>query len=140
MEDVSRGSGVLLIDARGWILLQLRDAHAAYPFHWATVGGANEDGEDDEDAARRELEEETGYVVGALTLGAHATLTLPDGSPRVATLYTARYDGVQPVLCLEGLRIEFVDPATLNALLIYPGQRGLIDAALAALSSDAASP
>ncbi len=135
MEDVSRGSGVLLIDARGWILLQLRDAHAAYPFHWATVGGGNEDGEEDEAAARRELTEETGYIVGALQLGARVGLTAPDGSPRVATLYTARYDGVQSILCLEGLRIDFIDPAALDALLIYPGQRGLIDAALDAASS-----
>lgn len=122
----SRGSGVLLLDGRGWILLQLRDGHGAYPYHWATVGGGNLPGEDDETAARRELREETGYVAGVLRLGARVALALPDGTPRVATLYHAPYDPAQPIACCEGLRIEFVDPAVLDALLIYPGQETLI--------------
>lgn len=128
--ELLRGAGVLLIDQRGWILLQLRDANGAYPYHWATVGGAVEVGETPEQAARRELAEETGYVVGALDAGAEATLALPDGTPCLATLFSARYDGVQPITCREGLRIAFVDPATLESLLVYPGQLSLIRGAL----------
>lgn len=131
MTDVSRGAGVLLIDARGWVLLQLRDAHGAYPHHWGTVGGQIEPGETAEQAARRELAEETGYVAGVLHFGAEVTLALPDGNPRVATLFYARYDGVQPIACHEGARIAFVDPATLGELPVYPGQAALIAAALA---------
>jgi 8-oxo-dGTP diphosphatase len=126
-----RGAGVLLIDERGWILLQLRDAHGAYPHHWGTVGGKVEPGETIEEAARRELAEETGYVAGPLLCGAEVTVTLPDGAPRVAALFYARYDGVQPIACLEGARITFVDPDTLDDLLIYPGQERLIRATLA---------
>jgi len=125
---VSRGAGVLLIDQRGWILLQLRDGNGVYPYHWATVGGAVEPGETDEQAARRELAEETGYHVdpAALTFGAAVTLEAPTG-PRVAALFYAPYDETQPIACYEGLCITFVDPATLGALLIYPGQRDLIE-------------
>jgi 8-oxo-dGTP diphosphatase len=128
--EPERGAGVLLIDERGWILLQLRDANGAYPDHWATVGGKAEPGETVEEAGWRELYEETGYVAGRLDLGAEVTLTLPDGTPRVATLFYARYDGVQPIECREGRAIEFVDPATLGRLLIYPGQEELIRRAL----------
>ena len=129
---MTRGAGVLLIDRRGWILLQLRDGNGAYPYHWATVGGAVEPGETDEQAARRELAEETGYHVDpiALTFGATVTLMLPDGTPRVATLFYAPYDETQPISCYEGLCITFVDPATLPTLLIYPGQRELIEQTL----------
>jgi len=132
---VPQGAGVLLIDRRGWILLQLRDGHGAYPYHWATVGGAVEPGETDEQAARRELAEETGYHVdpAALTFGAAVTLRLPAG-PRVATLFYAPYDEARPIACYEGLRITFVDPATLGSLLIYPGQRELIEQTLRDIS------
>ncbi len=132
--EYERGAGVLLIDGRGWILLQLRDANGAYPDHWATVGGKAEAGETVEEAARRELYEETGYVAGRLDLGAEVTLALPNGTPRVATLFYARYDGVQPIECREGRAIEFVDPNTLGRLLIYPGQEELIRATLVASS------
>lgn len=125
-------AGVLLIDDRGWILLQLRDAHGAYPYHWATVGGAIEPGETAEQAARRELREETGYVAGALHIGAAVTVPLPDGTSRPAMLFYARYDAAQAIECHEGLRIDFVDPSTLPTLLIYPGQRHLIEETLAA--------
>ena len=128
---MQRAAGVLLINERGWILLQLRNAHGAYPHHWGSVGGKVEGGETVEEAARRELAEETGYVAGRLRFGAEVTLTLPDGTPRVATLFYARYDGVQPIACLEGARIAFVDPATLDELPIYPGQEALIRATLA---------
>jgi len=129
-----RGAGVLLIDKRGWILLQLRDGNGVYPYHWATVGGAVEPGESVEDAARRELAEETGYQAGteSLRFGAAATLALPDG-PRVATLFYAPYDETRPIACHEGLRITFVDPATLHTLLIYPGQDELIARTLRAI-------
>jgi len=45
MSGMQRGAGVLLIDERGWILLQLRDANGAYPHRWGTVGGKVESGE-----------------------------------------------------------------------------------------------
>jgi DNA-3-methyladenine glycosylase I len=123
--------GVLLIDDRGWILLQRRDGHGAYPYHWATVGGAVEAGETLESAIRREVIEETGYRLSErLGLGGSATIVLPDGKRRQATLFFARYDGSQPIRCYEGLQITFVDPSSLDGLQVYPGQRELILEAL----------
>ena len=132
--------GLVLVDHRGWILLQLRDENGTYPHHWATVGGAVEKGESLEGAIRREVEEETGYKLsGPLGIGAGATLALPDGQFRSVTVFFARYDAVQPIRCLEGLQITFVDPATLNTLLVYPGQRELIVEALGRYQDSVAS-
>jgi 8-oxo-dGTP pyrophosphatase MutT (NUDIX family) len=70
IQVIRRVSAVLLVDARGWVLLQLRTADApASPGKWSFTGGGIEDGETPEEAARRELLEETGLSVsGDLTL------------------------------------------------------------------------
>ena len=56
-----RFSGVFLVDRRGWVLLQERDEQPVIdPEKWGLVGGHLDDGEQFEEAAYRELEEETG--------------------------------------------------------------------------------
>jgi mutator protein MutT len=58
---------VLLVDPQGAVLLQHRDKNApASPNQWSLPGGRLEPGETPEQAARRELLEETGLAVGEL--------------------------------------------------------------------------
>lgn len=61
---LSPGAGVIVEDARGRVLLELRHDNGC----WGYAGGAVEMDEVVEDAARRELFEETGLVAGALQL------------------------------------------------------------------------
>ncbi len=59
----------VLVDRRGWILLQERDEFPAIdPEKWGLVGGHVDDGEDVEAAAYRELLEETGVRLSPGTL------------------------------------------------------------------------
>jgi 8-oxo-dGTP diphosphatase len=110
-----RFSSVLLVDRRGWLLLQERDEHAAIaPEKWGLVGGHVEDGEEYEPAAYRELAEETGIELppGALMLWRKL-----ERFGASFAIWCAGADLTDAdVVVGEGRQIVFVDPAGLADL------------------------
>lgn len=111
-------ASVILVDARGWLLLQERDEHAPVaPNQWGLVGGHVDSGEDWDQALHRELEEETGLRIdGELELWFDE---LVQHSPKVSThladhwrIWAGRVDLVDDDITVgEGRQIVFVDPA-----------------------------
>jgi 8-oxo-dGTP diphosphatase len=118
---------VLLVDKRGWLLLQERDADAPRAANqWGMVGGHVEDGEDFEPAAYRELAEETGLTLppGTLRLWRDDDFTYPDGHHGRYHVYAARVDVTDADIVVgEGRQIVFVDPAVVPALDLAPSSR-----------------
>lgn len=114
-------ASVILVDARGWLLLQERDEHARVaPNQWGFVGGHLEEGEEWEDALYRELEEETGLAMdGGLELWFDEVVA---HSPKVSShladrwrMWIGRTEVTDADITVgEGRQIVFVDPARLT--------------------------
>ena len=120
-EQNCRVVSALLVDARGWLLLQERDEHAIVsPDQWGLVGGHLEKGEEWGEALHRELEEETGLVEDGFELWFDEVV---QHSPKVSShladrwqIWVARTDATDADIRLgEGRQIVFVDPERIRS-------------------------
>jgi 8-oxo-dGTP pyrophosphatase MutT (NUDIX family) len=125
-------ASVILVDERGWLLLQERDEFAPVaPNRWGIVGGHVEPGEDWDHAMHRELEEETGLKVDDLELWFDEVV---QHSPKISThladhwkIWVARVAfSDDDVVVGEGRQIVFVDPASLGRLDLAPATAHLL--------------
>jgi 8-oxo-dGTP pyrophosphatase MutT (NUDIX family) len=112
---------VLLVDPRGWLLLQERDEHPVIdPEKWGLPGGHVEDGEEYEPAAYREFEEETGIRLEPGALRPWRELQVfhdAYGTLDTTQVYVARVDLTDADIVVgEGRQIVFVDPAVAREL------------------------
>jgi 8-oxo-dGTP pyrophosphatase MutT (NUDIX family) len=120
--DPRRFAGVILVDRRGWILLQERDEHPRIdPEKWGLAGGHVDPGEDFEPAAHRELEEETGVRLpaGGLRLFREFVVDHREayGTWDVMQVFVAATDlSDADIDCREGRQIVFVDPELARGL------------------------
>ena len=120
LPGVQRFSSVVLVDARGWVLLQERDEFPAIdPEKWGFVGGHLDPGEDYLAGAYRELAEETGIrladgleLFGQFTV--HHAHTGSDDEFQLFVMGTDLTD--DDVECHEGRQIVFVDPPRIGDL------------------------
>jgi 8-oxo-dGTP diphosphatase len=121
-----QSAGIVLIRQDGAVLLQLRDTkeEVVFPDYWCLPGGKIEIGENPEQAARRELKEETGYEVGELRKLTQETYFLPDGEKITRFIFWAKYNGAQIIQCSKGQKMEFLKPDEFNGKNIYPGHEG----------------
>jgi len=112
---------VLLVDSRGWLLLQERDEHPVIdPEKWGLPGGHVEDGEEFEPAAYRELEEETGVRLAPGELRLWRELQVfheAYGTLDTTRVYVAGVDLTDAdVVVGEGRQIVFVEPSSARGL------------------------
>ena len=126
-------AAIVLLRDDGAALMQHRDdkpglSHAGL---WVPPGGHSEPGESMESCARREFLEETGYALGDLSLLTEfIDANAPGFPPLKLVVYWSRYDGIQPVTCLEGQALEFISRARADRYPIPPYLLDVWDQAL----------
>jgi 8-oxo-dGTP diphosphatase len=114
-------AGVILVDRRGWLLLQERDEHPVIdPERWGPPGGHLEPGEDPAEGAARELLEETAVRLDPGRLTLWRTIEVfheAYGSLDRMHVFAAAVDLADAdIECHEGRRIVFVEPSAARSL------------------------
>lgn len=129
-------AGVLLVDPRGWLLLQERDEHPRIdPDTWGLPGGHLDPGEDFEPGAYRELEEETGVRLPPGTLELWDEFVVDHrvayGTFDRMQVFVAATDLTDDdIECHEGRRIVFVEPERARRLALSSAASDIVPAFL----------
>ncbi len=117
---MQRFSSIVLVDSRGWVLLQERDEFPDIdPEMWGFVGGHLDEGEEFEPAAYRELAEETGLrlTAGLELFGQFTVFHDHTGTDDELALFVMRTELTDADIdCQEGRQIVFVDPGRIREL------------------------
>ena len=105
---------VFLVDPQGRVLMQHRDQHAKVsPNQWAFPGGKIEEGETPEEAARREVLEETGLDAGPIRLYTkrnRPSVTTADGEVEMHAFYGPTEATQDDIVLGEGQAMVFLTP------------------------------
>ena len=121
---VATVAAILVVEAEGRVLMQLRDSAApVLPDKWSLVGGHVEPGELPEDGARREVLEESAISVGGPLAPVYEGL-LPSGAGTGLThwfVYAAATSARdEDIVVGEGADIVFVRPEDTSGLDLAP--------------------
>jgi 8-oxo-dGTP pyrophosphatase MutT (NUDIX family) len=131
-------AGVILVDPRGRVLMQLRDndPKIMFPGYWGLTGGAALAGETPEQTARREVAEETGLTLDRFDAFRAYYSSDPKPGKKPPAPGRADYElymfhapcgtPVEELVCGEGRELRFFSPDELPALDIAYNHREVL--------------
>jgi 8-oxo-dGTP pyrophosphatase MutT (NUDIX family) len=129
---MNHGAGVVVVRKDGAVLLQHRENKPGifYPDHWCYPAGSVNEGEDYQQAAIRELREETGYIPKEVFPLVDEIYLRSDGQQVNRHIFWTIYDEVQPIKCGEGAEMKFVHPDDFSGKIFVPGHERLLRLAI----------
>jgi 8-oxo-dGTP diphosphatase len=135
------GIGIVVLKPPHEVLL-IRRGRAPNLGAWALPGGGQELGETAEDAARRELLEETGLTVGELRLAGNVDSIQRDAEGRVRFHYTildfaALWAGGEPQALTDAAAVTWADLRSLDDYALWSEAHRIIALARRAFGIDA---
>lgn len=116
---------IMVVDGSKY-LMQLRDPIPTiyYPGHWGLFGGAVDQGETSDQAVRRELQEELGFIAGEMTFLTEFNFDLRFiGEPKIYRRYYEVHvteEVTRSFQLTEGRAMQAFPPDELFRLLIAP--------------------
>lgn len=124
------GAGVLIVNEQGDLLLQRRTDNGL----WGIPGGSLEINETTEEAARREVREETGLIVGEMTLfgvfsGDGLFYVYPNGDQAAIVSIIYQTSNVAGEMRLDGdesLELRYFSVADLSTLDLSPPNKAIL--------------
>lgn len=130
--------GIGIIVLRGEDVLLIKRGKPPAQNAWSLPGGGQELGETAEEAARRELLEETRLTVGKLTLIAHVDSIHRDERDFVQWHYTildfaAQYSGGEAIAGDDVIGIAWVHPSRFDDYDLWPEAQRVIGLAISRL-------
>jgi mutator protein MutT len=131
--------GIGIVVLRGAEVLLVRRGTPPSMGAWSLPGGRQELGETAEACARRELLEETGIIVGPLTLVAHVDSIHRDALGRIEFHYTildfgGRYESGEAVPGDDVTELAWVRVENFDAYELWPVAREVVAATFAKLA------
>ncbi len=130
-------AGVILVDRQGRVLMQLRDDNPKimFPGHWGLTGGGAHPGETPEQAARREIQEETGIALERFE-PFRAYYFSESGAGKKSATARTDYEfylfhapcetSAEELVCGEGRGLRFFAPAEMRELNIAYNHRDVL--------------
>ncbi|MDY0293573.1 MAG: DUF126 domain-containing protein [Candidatus Methanomethylophilaceae archaeon] len=110
-----------LMSAGRVLMLKRPDTATSFPGRWSLVAGKIEPGESAQEAARREIAEETGISVGGPEAFSEPILVRENDRIWKVHPFIFSAEGAEPVLNSENLVFEWADPEALGDVFQVPG-------------------
>lgn len=123
---MKKGSGIILLDQAGRILLQLRGKEQGirFPDHWNLIGGSAKAGESPEETLKREINEELGIKIGLFRF---FKKYIYEGTCEQCFFYAQLNLNPDEIKLTEGQRIAYFNRDQLGSLRLAFNAREVID-------------
>jgi 8-oxo-dGTP pyrophosphatase MutT (NUDIX family) len=134
--EVIQAAGGLVVRRHGGVL-QITVVHRPAQEDWSFPKGKLENGETYEEAARREVQEETGMACRLLSFVGHVEYTDRKGRPKVVAYWVMAAEAGAFKVNEEVDELRWLDLPTAGQLLSYERDRELLDIVTAADQAEA---